>query len=193
MPPHALQTELDYCLTDCLPTELWSESLNTPLTASAEFFDTLNVKDENGSRKDGGVGKTYGTLTVPDGAVEWEVKLRSYSLDEKTTDQNKTDQGPVSNPKYTNPKVCVPPSIRSFIPPFSLCSLLSLLINVMDFRDIFHLCKLLSSPCTVIGLRHSLQLFGLSRNTFVTDPFSHSTDRFPFNRLTSIFMRLSCY
>ena len=83
MPPHALQTELDYCLTDCLPTELWSESLNTPLTASAEFFDTLNVNDENGSRKDGGVRETFGTLTVPDGAVKGEVKLRSYSLDER--------------------------------------------------------------------------------------------------------------
>ena len=68
------------------------------------FFDTVNVK-EDGSRKDGGVGKTYGTLTVPEGAVEEQVKLRSYSLDEKTMDTNQTEEGPVSNPKYTRPKV----------------------------------------------------------------------------------------
>ena len=81
--------------------------------SSAEFFfDTVNV-NENGSRKDGGVGKTYGTLTVPEGAVEGEVKLRSYSLDEKTMDQNKTEEGPVSNPKYSKPKVCF--SVHPFI------------------------------------------------------------------------------
>ena len=68
------------------------------------FFDTVNVK-EDGSRKDGGVGRTYGTLTVPEGAVEEQVKLRSYSLDEKTMDTNRTEEGPVSNPKYTSPKV----------------------------------------------------------------------------------------
>ena len=87
--------------------------------SSAEFFfDTVNV-NENGSRKDGGVGKTYGTLTVPEGAVEGKVKLRSYSLDEKTMDQNKTEEGPVSNPKYTKPKVCVSfrPFFHSFIFP----------------------------------------------------------------------------
>ena len=106
--------------------------------SSAEFFfDTVNV-NENGSRKDGGVGKTYGTLTVPEGAVKGEVKLRSYSLDEKTMDQNKTEEGPVSNPKFTKPKVCVSPSIRSFIPPFSLYSLMELPINIMDCLHNFY-------------------------------------------------------
>ena len=91
--------------------------------SSAEFFfDTVNV-NENGSRKDGGVGKTYGTLTVPEGAVEGEVKLRSYSLDEKTMDQNKTEEGPVSNPKYTKPKVCFS------VYPFSLLFIFRLFID----------------------------------------------------------------
>ena len=68
------------------------------------FFDTVNVNDD-GSRKDGGVGKTYGTLSVPEGAVEEEVKLRCYSLDEKTLEENTTEEGPVSDPKRTAPKV----------------------------------------------------------------------------------------
>lgn len=68
------------------------------------FFDTVSVNDD-GTRKDGGVGKTYGTLTVPEGAVEEEVKLRCYSLDEKTLEENKTEEGPVSDPSKTAPKV----------------------------------------------------------------------------------------
>ncbi|XP_022799532.1 uncharacterized protein LOC111337483 [Stylophora pistillata] len=67
------------------------------------FFDTVSVNDD-GSRKDGGVGKTYGTLSVPEGAVEEEVKLRCYSLDEKTLEGNKSEEGPVSDPKRTAPK-----------------------------------------------------------------------------------------
>ncbi|KAJ7366000.1 hypothetical protein OS493_002742 [Desmophyllum pertusum] len=67
------------------------------------FFDTVNVND-NGTRKDGGVGKTYGTLSVPEGAVEEEVKLRCYSLDEKMLNENKTEEGTVSNPIKTKPK-----------------------------------------------------------------------------------------
>ena len=114
--------------------------------SSAEFFfDTVNV-NENGSRKDGGVGKTYGTLTVPEGAVEGEVKLRSYSLDEKTMDQNKTEEGPVSNPKYTKPKVC------AFFHLFFHSIIFPLFIDVFTNRH--H--SLLSSPVTVTGLRHSL-------------------------------------
>ena len=68
------------------------------------FFDTVNVNDD-GTRKDGGVGQTYGTLTVPEGAVKEKVKLRCYSLDEKTLNENKTKEGPVSNPSITRPKV----------------------------------------------------------------------------------------
>lgn len=68
------------------------------------FFDTVSMND-NGTRKDGGVGQTYGTLTVPKGAVEDEVKLRCYSLDEMMLNENKTEEGPVSNPSYTKPKV----------------------------------------------------------------------------------------
>ena len=75
-------------------------------SSASFFFDTVNM-NENGSRKDGGVGQTYGTLTVPQGAVEGQVKLRSYSLDNNELTKNKTEEGPVSNPKDTKPKVCV--------------------------------------------------------------------------------------
>ena len=74
-------------------------------SSASFFFDTVNV-NEDGSRKDGGVGKTYGTLSVPQGAVEGEVKLRSFSLDDDTLNQNETEEGPVSNPEVTKPKVC---------------------------------------------------------------------------------------
>ena len=57
-------------------------------SSASFFFDTVNVK-EDGSRKDGGVGQTYGTLTVPQGAVEGEVKLRSFSLDDDTLNQTR--------------------------------------------------------------------------------------------------------
>ena len=68
------------------------------------FFDTVNVNTD-GTRKDKGLGKTYGTLAVPEGAVNDEVKLRCYRVDEKSLATNKTEDGPVSNPKYTKPKV----------------------------------------------------------------------------------------
>lgn len=72
--------------------------------------------NDNGTRKDGGVGQTYGTLDVPKGAVEDEVKLRCYSLDEKALDENKTEEGPVSNPSKTKPKVRLTPFFtRTFI------------------------------------------------------------------------------
>ena len=75
-------------------------------SSASFFFDTVNV-NANGSRKDGGVGQTYGTLTVPAGAVKGEVKLRSYSLDKEALKKNRTEEGPVSNPKDTRPKVRV--------------------------------------------------------------------------------------
>lgn len=68
------------------------------------FFDTVNINDD-GTRKDNGVGQTYGTLTVPEGAVKGEVKLRCYSLDELALSKNKTAEGPVSHPAKTKPKV----------------------------------------------------------------------------------------
>ena len=64
----------------------------------------MNVHD-NGTRKDKGVGQTYGTLTVPKDAVKEEMKLRCYSLDEKELSKNRTEEGPVSNPAKTKPKV----------------------------------------------------------------------------------------
>lgn len=75
-------------------------------SSASFFFDTVNV-NVNGSREDGGVGQTYGTLTVPEGAVQGEVKLRSFSLDNEELKKNTTEEGPVSNPKDTKPKVCI--------------------------------------------------------------------------------------
>ena len=83
-----------------------SEYIFDNSSSASFFFDTVNV-NENGSRKDGGVGKTYGTLTVPEGAVEGQMKLRSFSLDDKALNENKTEEGPVSDPKITKPKVSV--------------------------------------------------------------------------------------
>ena len=66
----------------------------------------MNV-NVDGTRKDKGVGKTYGTLNVPVGAVQEEVKLRSYSMDEGVLDSNETEEGPVVSPKKTKPKVFI--------------------------------------------------------------------------------------
>lgn len=82
-----------------------SEYIFDNSTKASFFFDTVNVYD-NGTRKDGGVGQTYGTLSVPEGAVEEEVKLRCYSLDEKMLSEKKTEEGPVGDPTRTKPKVC---------------------------------------------------------------------------------------
>lgn len=73
-------------------------------TSASFFFDTVNM-NVDGSRKDGGVGKTYGTLDVPEGAVDGEIKLKCYSLDKKNLESNKSEDGPVSNPEITKPKV----------------------------------------------------------------------------------------
>ena len=81
-----------------------SEYIFDNKTSASFFFDTVNVKAD-GSREDGGVGKTYGTLDVPSGAVEGEVKLRCYSLDEKALEKNVSEEGPISNPNRTHPKV----------------------------------------------------------------------------------------
>ncbi|XP_031557393.1 uncharacterized protein LOC116294015 [Actinia tenebrosa] len=72
--------------------------------ASASFFfDTVNVKTD-GTREDDGVGQTYGTLEVPKGAVDGEVKLQCYTLGDETVASNKSEDGPLSNPSTTKPK-----------------------------------------------------------------------------------------
>lgn len=68
------------------------------------FFDAVNA-NPNGTRRDGGVGETYGTLDVPEGALKDKVKLTCYSLDQNTIKSNSSDVGPVSNPEMTKPKV----------------------------------------------------------------------------------------
>ena len=83
-----------------------SEYIFDNKSSASFFFDTVNM-NENGTRKDGGVGQTYGTLTVPEGAVKEEMKLRSYSLDNNELKKNKTEEGPVSDPRDTKPKVCL--------------------------------------------------------------------------------------
>lgn len=103
-----------------------SEYIFDNKSSASFFFDTVNM-NENGSRKDGGVGQTYGTLTVPQGAVEGQVKLRSYSLDNNELTKNKTEEGPVSNPKDTKPKVCILLMIC-----FLLCSLLGMADSLTD-------------------------------------------------------------
>jgi hypothetical protein len=81
-----------------------SEYIFDKNASASFFFDTVNVKTD-GTREDGGVGKTYGTLDVPVGAVDGEIKLQCYSLDNKTLASNKSEDGPVSNPTVTKPKV----------------------------------------------------------------------------------------
>ena len=82
-----------------------SEYLFENSSASASFlFDTVDVKVD-GTREDKGVGATYGTLTVPEGSVKDQIKLRSYSLDKKALSKNTSDEGVVSNPSLTKPKV----------------------------------------------------------------------------------------
>ena len=81
-----------------------SEYIFDNKTAASFFFDTVNV-NVNGTREDGGVGKTYGTLDVPEGAFQEEMKLRCYSLDEEAQSKNASDEGPISNPTKTAPKV----------------------------------------------------------------------------------------
>ncbi|EDO42273.1 predicted protein [Nematostella vectensis] len=72
-------------------------------TSASVFFDTVNM-NVDGTRKDKGVGKTYGTLDIPEGAVgDDEVKLKCYSLDEKTIKSNMSEDGPVSDPEVTKP------------------------------------------------------------------------------------------
>ena len=76
---------------------------NTSVSASF-FFDTVDVNPD-GTREDGGVGATYGTLTVPEGAMNDPVKLRSYSLDKLTLESNRSEEGVVTDPEKTKPKV----------------------------------------------------------------------------------------
>ena len=71
------------------------------------FFDTVNV-NANESMEDSGIGNTFGTLDVPSGAVEDEVKFQVYSLGEKEM-KNGTDD----NTTVVDPEVMKPPKVGS--------------------------------------------------------------------------------
>lgn len=70
------------------------------------FFDTVNVNSNETKEKDA-VGNTFGTLDVPAGAVEDEVKFRVYSLGEQEM-TNGTDD----NTTIVDPTIVKPPKVR---------------------------------------------------------------------------------
>ena len=71
------------------------------------FFDTMNVNSNQTREKDKGIGNTFGTLDVPSGAVEDEVKFQVYSLGKKEL-KNGTDD----NTTVVDPAVMKPPKVR---------------------------------------------------------------------------------
>ncbi len=72
------------------------------------FFDTVNI-DENETREEPKVGNTFGTVDVPAGAVDDDVKFQVYSLGEKEF-TNGTDD----NTTIVNPEVAKPPKVNTF-------------------------------------------------------------------------------
>ena len=73
------------------------------------FFDTVNVNSNETMEKDSDkVGNTFGTLDVPSGAVEDEVKFQVYSLGKKEL-KNGTDD----NTTVVDPEEMKPPKVRA--------------------------------------------------------------------------------
>jgi hypothetical protein len=73
------------------------------------FFDTVNV-DLNETRAETEIGNTFGTVNVPAGAVEDEIKFQMYSLGEKEI-KNSTFQ----NTTVVDPQVVKPPKVSVFL------------------------------------------------------------------------------
>ena len=71
------------------------------------FFDTVNVNSNETKEKDTGIGNTFGTLDVPSGAVEDEVKFQVYSLGEQELN-NGTDD----NTTIVDPEIVKPPKVK---------------------------------------------------------------------------------
>ena len=69
------------------------------------FFDTVNV-DTNETREDAEVGNTFGTVDVPSGAVDNEVKFRVYSLG-----QEELKNGTNNTTSIVDPEVARPPKV----------------------------------------------------------------------------------
>ena len=79
------------------------------------FFDTMNVNANETKEKDKGIGNTFGTLDVPAGAIEDEVKFQVYSLGKEEL-KNGTDD----NTTVVDPAVMKPPKVKRFYPVINL-------------------------------------------------------------------------
>ena len=66
------------------------------------FFDTVNV-DLNETKEESEVGNTFGTVDVPAGAVEDDVKFQMYSLGEKELKNGTDDNTTVIDPEVVKP------------------------------------------------------------------------------------------
>ena len=77
------------------------------------FFDTVNV-DSNATMEDTEVGNTFGTVDVPTGAVDDNVKFQVYSLGDKEF-KNGTDDSTT----VVDPEVVKPPKVYTFRTKFS--------------------------------------------------------------------------
>ena len=67
------------------------------------FFDTVKVDSNETKEKESGIGNTFGTLDVPSGAVEDEVKFQVYSLGEKELNNGTDDNTTVVDPEVVKP------------------------------------------------------------------------------------------
>ncbi|XP_028399178.1 uncharacterized protein LOC114522645 isoform X2 [Dendronephthya gigantea] len=67
------------------------------------FFDTMNVNANETQEKDSEVGNTFGTLDVPSGAVEDEVKFQVYSLGKEELKNGTDDNTTVVDPAVMKP------------------------------------------------------------------------------------------
>ena len=70
------------------------------------FFDTTNI-DSTGNREDTEVGNTFGTVDVPSGAVDDDVKFQMYSVGEKEFKKGTDD-----NTSVVDPEVAKPPKVK---------------------------------------------------------------------------------
>jgi hypothetical protein len=71
------------------------------------FFDTVNV-DTNATMEDTEIGNTFGTVDVPPGAVDDDVKFQVYSSLGDKEFKNGTDD----NTTVVDPEVVKPPKVK---------------------------------------------------------------------------------
>jgi hypothetical protein len=82
-----------------------TEFIFTKSDSGSFFFDTVNL-GENETREDTEVGSTFGTVDVPAGAVDDDVKFQVYSLGGEEL-KNRTDD----NTTVVDPEVLRPPKV----------------------------------------------------------------------------------